>query len=126
MELSSLKSKVEFGTEIEQKASAWLEKKSWKLVARNYRCRVGEIDLIYEKLHGEGESELIFVEVRARQEGGSWIGALESVDWKKQQRLKRAIRYFLARYRGPATSLRVDILGWDGLRWAHWPNVWIA
>ncbi|MCM2279367.1 MAG: YraN family protein [Oligoflexia bacterium] len=84
------------------------------LLARNFRCKAGEIDLVFE----ERGVELVFVEVRCRLKGG-WVDGVSSVTFGKQRRLKRAIAQFLARYRGQARSARVDLLAWDGKAWEH-------
>ncbi|HEY9447372.1 MAG TPA: YraN family protein, partial [Burkholderiales bacterium] len=49
------------GVEAEDRAAAYLEARGLRLVARNYRCRFGEIDLVMR----EGKT-LVFVEVRRR------------------------------------------------------------
>lgn len=94
------------------------------LLGRNYRCRGGEIDLIFEESVGECYQdgiELVFIEVRSRFDG-SWMNGVESVDFRKRRRLSHAIRHFLMGYQGKATTLRFDILAWDGKSWVHLKN----
>lgn len=94
------------------------------LLARNYRCKGGEIDLVFEEnLETDPWEmfELVFVEVRSRF-SGSWQSGVESVDCRKRQRLAHAIRHFLMGYRGRAQTLRFDILAWDGSEWVHLKN----
>lgn len=116
-----LQSRVQFGREVEEKALSQLRAlyPGCRLLARNYRIRGGEIDLVLED-----RGELIFVEVRARL-GGSFQNGIESVTLPKQLRLRRTIRHFLVRYQGRAHSARLDILAWDGTEWAHYPDVWL-
>lgn len=122
----AMQTKNEFGREAEDLASDWLmAKPGWCLLTRNYRCRMGEIDLILEESLGDGLIELVFAEVRARSPGG-WPGGVESVDWKKRRRLTRAASRFLWGYRGPATGVRFDILAWDGKLWTHVRNAWFT
>ncbi len=110
----------ELGASSERSAEAWfLSRMGGRLVARNFRFRLGEIDLIFEV-----ERVLVFVEVRARLNPVQ--SGLESVDWKKQRKLARAIRWYLASYRGRAREIRVDVLQWDGSSWTHFPNQWIG
>lgn len=107
----------DFGFYIERKAEEWyLRQPGYRFVDRNYRCHRGEIDLIFEQLKNNRRTELVFVEVRARQ-SGSWQSGVESVDFKKRIRLRRAIEQFLLGYRGAASSLRTDVLAWDGTNW---------
>lgn len=90
--------------------------RSGRLLTRNFRCKAGEIDLIFEV--GVERVELVFVEVRARQ-AGSLASGIESVNSVKRRRLVAAASLFLSTYRGKARSLRFDILGWDGEVWTH-------
>lgn len=73
----------------EQRAATFFLQRQYRIVARNFRCRCGEIDLIVEQ-HGV----LVFVEVRVRSRG-QWGGAGESIHWQKQRRLRRAARVYL-------------------------------
>ena len=60
-----------FGDAGEAAAAELLEKNGYRIVARNHRCRRGEVDLIAEK----GEL-LVFVEVRSRHAGAAcWPGS---------------------------------------------------
>jgi putative endonuclease len=82
------------GGEAEGDAARFLERHGLRLVARNYRTRFGEIDLI--AMDGE---VLVFVEVRMRS-SGRFGGALESVTAGKQRRIASAAGHFLQRYPG--------------------------
>jgi putative endonuclease len=78
------------GGDAEDLALAYLARHGLKLVARNYRCRFGEIDLILR----EGAT-VVFAEVRLRGRA-DFGGAQASVTPGKQQKLLRAARHFLA------------------------------
>jgi putative endonuclease len=111
---------LEYGKQTEDLALEWFLKKfPAQLVARNYRCRMGELDLIFEQ-----GRELIFVEVRARQPG-AWVSGIESIGPKKLQRIRNTVNHFLVSYRGRAKQIRVDVMAWDGVSWIHLKNVWI-
>jgi putative endonuclease len=77
------------GREAEERALTFLTVNGLRLVARNYRCRSGEIDLIME----EGDT-LVLVEVRYRT-SGRFGDALESVTPRKQARLIRCAAHYL-------------------------------
>ncbi|SFU42978.1 YraN family protein [Pseudoduganella namucuonensis] len=77
------------------------------LVERNFRCKVGEIDLVMQD--GDG---LVFVEVR-RRAGLSHGGAAASVTPAKQRRMLRAAQFYLLRYRQPPRC-RFDVVAIDG------------
>lgn len=75
----------------ENRAEKLLREAGLAILARNYRCRQGEIDLIAQ----EGDT-VVFVEVRSRnrQDYGS---AAESITPTKQRRIVAAARHYLAR-----------------------------
>lgn len=125
-------SKLHFGWRVEREAEAWFLERfpAACLLERNFRCRGGEVDLIFELERepvpeelGRSAIELVFVEVRARTAGVAWETGLESVRAAKQRRLARTVAVYLARYRGKARSVRLDILAWDGCRWQHVPDL---
>ena len=122
MEDSRKISKLHYGLQMEVKAEAWFLARfpGAVLCERNFRCRGGEIDLIFEAPSAlNASAELIFVEVRARTVGVSWETGLESVRPVKQRRLVRTISVYLSKYKGRARSARLDILAWDGIEWTH-------
>ena len=71
-------------------AAAFLEQKGLRVIARNYRCRLGEIDLVAS----EGVTT-VFVEVRQRS-SSAFGGAAASITSAKRQRLLRAARHYLS------------------------------
>lgn len=73
----------------EELALAHLQAHGCKLVARNYRCKLGEIDLVM--LDGQ---TLVLVEVRCRGTN-DYGGAAASVTWDKQRRLVRTAEHLL-------------------------------
>lgn len=77
------------GDSAEQAAFDFLLGKGLKAVARNYRCRGGEIDLIM--LHG---TVLVLVEVRYRS-SSEFGGGAASVTWHKQRRIITAARHLM-------------------------------
>jgi putative endonuclease len=116
----------QIGKDAENDAAHWfLSHREARLIGKNFRCKVGELDLIFEELLPTGKQELVFVEVRARAAEGMVDGP-QSVDFKKQQRLKKTVDYFLLRYSGKAQSLRMDLLSWNGTEWSHLENIWLA
>lgn len=92
------------GQAAERLACDFLIRHGLKLVRRNYRCRVGELDLVMRDA-----GTLVFVEVRSRRPGrhGSPI---ESVTGQKQRRLQRAAAHFL-QHHALDTPCRFDVVG---------------
>ena len=82
------------GEPAEDLAAAFLEREGFKILERNYRCKMGEIDLI-----AQSGDTTIFVEVRARS-SEAFGGAAESITATKRARLVRAAHHYLACHRG--------------------------
>lgn len=74
----------------EAAAERLLTGRGWRLLARNYRLRGGELDLVYDDV-----GTVVFVEVRQRATT-RYGGAVESVDRRKLARLQRTAAHFLA------------------------------
>lgn len=78
------------GVEAESIALDFLKKQGMRLIARNYHCRNGEIDLIMEQ-----SGTLIFVEVRYRNTS-AFGSALESIDARKRSRIIQCASHYLS------------------------------
>ena len=88
----------------EDLACAELEKRGYVIVERRFRTRCGEIDIV-----ARDAGVLVFVEVRARS--GSRFGTpLESVTWKKRQRLSRMAAAYLCHKRLADVACRFDVI----------------
>lgn len=77
------------GAAAEAEARAFLERQGFRLVAANYRCRQGEIDLVMQQ-----NELLLFVEVRLRNRQ-DFGGAAASVTKSKQQKIIASAGAFL-------------------------------
>jgi len=104
----------------EDAAVELLRRTGYRIVARNHRCRQGEVDIVAEK----GEV-LAFVEVRTRA-SAAFGGPEETVNWRKRRRVIAAARDFLSRRRGPARAVRFDVIavvdGPQGPSLTHFEN----
>jgi putative endonuclease len=102
------------GEAAEQVAAVFLERKGLKVLARNFRVRGGEIDLVCEENAG-----FVFVEVRLRTHQ-AFGGAGASVDGRKQVRLILAARHWLAAHGERACRfdcVLMDRLDESGVNW---------
>ncbi|WP_348693341.1 YraN family protein [Duganella fentianensis] len=106
----------QLGQQGEDRALAYLQQQGLQLLERNFRCKVGELDLIMQ--HG---AVLVFVEVRQRA-SHRYGGAAASVTPAKQRRLLRAAQYFLLRY-AALPPCRFDLLAIDGENLSWMQNV---
>ena len=77
------------GQAAEALARQFLEQRGLRLLAQNWRCRLGELDLVMLDA-----DTVVFVEVRYRRHS-AWGGAAESVDARKREKLSRAAQHFL-------------------------------
>lgn len=94
------------GAAAEQAAAGYLAARNHRILLRNYRCRMGELDVV--SLSPEGALVICEVRLRSRQDYG---GGAASVDHRKQQRLLRASLHLLATH--PQWSrhpMRFDVL----------------
>jgi putative endonuclease len=108
------------GAASEQLAAEYLQSRGLILLARNLRCRGGELDLVF--LDGE---VLAIVEVRQRVRA-DFGGALASVTPGKQRKIIRAARYFACRQVGWRTHpMRFDVIGLEGLPDGNHRLAWI-
>lgn len=92
--LDSLKRRLttrEQGASFEHQARLFLERQGLKFIAANQYFKCGELDLIMQ----EGET-IVFVEVRQRK-SSAFGSAVESVDWRKQQKWLDAANMWLAK-----------------------------
>jgi putative endonuclease len=86
-------------------AERFLRRQRYAIIERNYRCPLGEIDLI--ALDGR---VVVFVEVRSRT-GTKFGSPLESVNRRKQQQITKVALHFLSRHRLHAREARFDVIG---------------
>ena len=88
----------------ERVAAAHLEAKGYRIRARNFRCREGEIDIVAE----DGDC-LVFVEVRTRR-GDALGGPAESVTAAKERRLLTVARAYLQERADLPPNQRIDVV----------------
>ena len=93
------------GQEGERIAEIYLRRKGYRVVERNYRCPVGELDLILLD-----RRVVVFVEVKTRSDDR--FGApLESVGPRKQKKMIKTALFFLTRHRLHNRDARFDVVG---------------
>ena len=100
------------GRRAEKAGERWLADQGYRIVARNYRTPVGEIDLIAQ----DGDT-LCFIEIKART-SSAYGPAITAISPHQQSRVARAASLYLLRagWEGPC---RFDALGldWAGEKW---------
>ena len=102
----------EQGQYTENLACEFLENKGFKLIEKNFNCKVGEIDLIMKD-----KEILVFVEVRYRKSNNFGSGA-ESITASKQLKLIKTASLYLQRHdklnKQPARFDVISITGFIG------------
>lgn len=102
--------RLDRGVAAERLAARYLRARGLDILARNLRCRAGELDLV-----GLDEGVLAIVEVRQRA-SLQFGGARASVTQAKQRRLIRAAQFFLRREKHWRNfRVRFDVLAIEGL-----------
>lgn len=96
----------------EDQVAEYLRQRGWAIVARNFRCRMGELDIV-----AENGTFLAFVEVKLRK-NSRYGSACEAVTPAKQRRLRTAAQVYLI---GRPTRLQprfdvAEVYAPDGVR----------
>ncbi len=116
MLFSELKDKAEHllrGESAERQACLFLVKQGLKLVARNFRCKQGELDLI---MHDQ--QTLVIVEVRFRKTD-KYGGAVESITRTKQSRIMAATQIYLSKHK-INSAIRFDVVALSANNHIDW------
>jgi putative endonuclease len=105
-------------------AARYLRDRGLRIIRRNYRCPLGEIDIIAR----EGKT-LVFVEVKTRMSDDPTPE--DQVNQAKQHQITKSARYYLSRYGGPEPPARFDVIAivWPAGRdpqVRHTPNAFEA
>ena len=108
------------GTGAEALAALYLICRGLRLVAHNYQCRAGELDLV---MRTREPRHIVVVEVRYRR-SSRFGGAAASVTAAKQARIIRAASLFMLHHPElAAMPMRFDVVGIEGALWRpqiHW------
>jgi putative endonuclease len=92
----------EFG---EKLALAFLVDLNYILIEANWRCRSGELDIITQN-----EDTLVFVEVRTRRNTGRYGTPQESVDARKQRKVRETAQVYLHQHHKHNCKIRFDLI----------------
>lgn len=96
---------IELGKRGEQLAAQFLKRKGYRIIAQNWRCQIGELDII-----ARHHRTLVFVEVKTRS-SASFGYPEESVDATKQRRLRKLAELYLLKESAPTNcKLRFDCI----------------
>jgi putative endonuclease len=91
------------GARGEQAALDLYRRRGFILVARNWRCSIGEVDLVVRR-----RDLLVFCEVKTRTSSRHG-GGFDAVDARKRRKLRALAEVFLLTHGAGATSVRLDV-----------------
>lgn len=92
------------GRKGEEAAVRYLEKNGYRVLHRNYLCRMGEIDMV-----ALDKDVLVFVEVRSKS-GDAYGLAQESVTGRKQFKLRQLAWHYLKAEGKTGRDCRFDVI----------------
>jgi putative endonuclease len=93
------------GQDGEQLAVSYLEAQGYHILERNWRCEVGEADII-----GIHQNELVIIEVKTRRGNNALERGLEAITPRKQARLIALAEAYQAKVERDIVGLRIDVL----------------
>jgi putative endonuclease len=99
----------QLGIDGERAAERFLRRRGYTIVERNYRCRLGEVDLI-----ALDRRTVVFVEVKTRR-STRFGSPVDDVDLRKQRQIARAAECYLDAHRLHDRAVRFDVV-------AVWPD----
>lgn len=96
--------RLRLGESGEELAKRFLESSGYCIVARNWRCKLAEIDIIAR----DGET-LVFIEVKTRTDSAFGSPA-DAVTLRKQRQIGKAAQWYLAEHDLFGTPARFDVI----------------
>jgi putative endonuclease len=92
-----------WGAAGEDAVRRWYLDRGYSVVARNWRCALGELDLVVSR-----GGLLAFCEVKTRL-GSGFGGGFDAVTWRKQRKLRQLAEVFLLTHRLDPARTRLDV-----------------
>jgi putative endonuclease len=102
-------SKKQIGVRGEDLACAELERQGLQVLERNWRCRLGEIDIVAAEAGANGLT-MVFCEVKCRS-GLGFGHPLEAITFTKRRTLRQLAAVWMRQHRVKASAIRLDAIG---------------
>jgi putative endonuclease len=93
----------EIGARGERSVADRYRARGYRVIASNWRCRIGELDLVAER-----QGVLVFCEVKSRRGDAFGVG-YEAVNWRKQAKLRSLAQTFLHATGSRPQAIRFDV-----------------
>lgn len=94
----------EIGMMGEALAARFLKKRGYKILRRNFRCRVGEIDIVALE-----KRDTVFIEVRTST-SRNYSSPAESILWRKRRKLITLANFYIKKFGLEDTPCRFDVV----------------
>jgi len=107
--MPATESKKQIGIRGEDLACAELQRQGMQILERNWRCRLGEIDIVAAESAVDGLT-LVFCEVKCRS-GLGFGHPLEAITYAKMRRLRQLEAVWMREHRMKASAIRLDAIG---------------
>ena len=101
--------KKQLGVRGEDLACAELERQGMEVLERNWRCRLGEIDIVAAEV-GDAGLTLVFCEVKCRS-GLGFGHPLEAITFTKMRTLRQLAAIWMREHQVRASTIRLDAIG---------------
>lgn len=109
--------KRQIGADKEQLARRYLEAEGYEILAINYRCRQGELDIV-----ARDGAELVFIEVKYRKNADCG-GSMYAISTQKKRNISYCARYYIYKEGiHPDEPMRFDVIAMDGDKLTHVKN----
>lgn len=105
------------GTFYEEVAKRYIEALGYTVLEMNYRCRLGEIDII-----AQDQQYLVFLEIKYRSSNKCGLPR-ESVNYYKQKRILNVAKYYIMTHYNKEIACRFDVIEILGEVITHLKNV---
>ena len=96
--------KIITGKEGEKIAAAYLKKNGYRIIEINFRCPIGEIDIVAKE-----KDDLVFVEVKTRKSMELWYPE-QAVGIRKQKKMSQLALWYLQKRKVADTNARFDVV----------------
>ena len=107
--MGKTESKQQIGVRGEDLACVELERQGMRVLERNWRCRLGEIDIVAAEAGGNGVT-LVFCEVKCRS-GLGFGHPLEAITFAKMRTLRQLAAIWMREHRIKTSTIRLDAIG---------------
>ena len=107
--MPATESKKQIGMRGEDLACAELQRQGMQILERNWRCRLGEIDIVATESGANGLT-LVFCEVKCRS-GLGFGHPLEAITYAKMRTLRQLAAVWMREHRIKASTIRLDAIG---------------